>query len=54
MIWATGTTTGGPIASYNPGHRSVKNRLTQAHPDAQYNDSSGADANVPSTAAAGV
>ena len=45
MLWATGTTTGGPIASYNPDTGVLKTDWPQPHPDAQYLESFGADAN---------
>jgi hypothetical protein len=44
MIWASGLT-GGPVASYNPATGVLKTDWPQAHPDAQYIESFGADAN---------
>ncbi|MGO9579196.1 MAG: hypothetical protein ACLP2P_07245 [Desulfobaccales bacterium] len=44
MLWASGLN-GGAIASYNPATGVLKTDWPKAHPDAQYIDSLGADAN---------
>jgi len=45
MLWATGTETGGPVASYDPATGVFKTDWPTPHPDAQYLESFGADAN---------
>jgi hypothetical protein len=45
MLWVTGTETGGPFASYDPATGVFKTDWPTPHPDAQYLESFGADAN---------